>query len=127
MAEPRTRREARTDRRHGLSFFVGYGVFFSAFGSKEPPSAGQVERVWGYLADERVEYWVFPRMAERYPGRTEALLRAAIKDDAFLLRDLDVLLRRFKGEAMRQPIRPMVTMVDLAGEMDCKPGQAASP
>jgi hypothetical protein len=115
------------DRQHGLSFFVGYGMFLSAFEGKESPSPEQVERVWGYLADESVEYWVFQRMAERYPDRTEVLLRAALKDDAFLLRDLDVLLRRFKGEAMRQPIRPMVTMVDLADEMDCKPGQTASP
>ena len=115
------------DRRHGLSFFVGYGEFLSAFESNGLASAGQVERVWDYLSDESVEYWVFQRMAERYPNRTEEVLRAVLRDGALLLRDIDALLGRFKGEAMRQPVRPMVTMVDLADEMDCPPRQEASP
>lgn len=102
------------DRKHGLSFFVGYRAFLSAFESHGIPSAEQVDRVWGYLSDESVEYWVFQRMAERYPDRAETVLRAATRDSTFLLRDLDVLLRRFKGEAMMQPVRPMISMVDVA-------------
>jgi len=110
------------DGRHGLSLFLGYGLFLSAFESAGPLSAEQVDRVWGYLADESVDYWVFQRMAERYPERSEVVLRAALRDSTFRLRYLDVILRRFKGEAMRQPVRPMITTIDLTAEMDCKPG-----
>jgi len=115
------------DRQHGLSFFVGYGVFLSAFQGQGSLSEEQVDRVWGYLSDESVEYWVFQRMAERYPDRAETVLSAATRDSTFLLRDLDVLLRRFKGEAMRQPVRPMISMVDVADGPERGPRQASSP
>jgi hypothetical protein len=102
------------DRRHGLSFFVGYGDFLSAFEGSGPLSVQQIERVWDYLSDDSVEYWVFQRVAHRFPDRTEHVLRTILKDEALRLRDLDALLRRFKGEAMRRPVRPMITVVDLA-------------
>lgn len=103
------------DRRHGMSFFVGYGDFLSAFEGSGPLSDRQTERVWDYLSDDSVEYWVFQRVAERFPDRTEHVLRTVLKDDSLRRQDLDSLLRRFKGEAMRQPVRPMITVVDPNG------------
>lgn len=102
------------DRQHGLSFFVGYGDFLSAFEASGPLTDRQIERVWDYLSDDSVAYWVFQRVAHRFPDRTEHVLRTVLKDYSLRRQDLDTLLRRFKGEAMRQPVRPMITVVDLA-------------
>ena len=102
-------------------------MFLAAFQGQGSLSEEQVDRVWGYLSDESVEYWVFQRMTERYPDRAEMVLRAATGDSTFLLRDLDVLLRTFKGEAMRQPVRPMISMVHAADAPGGEPSQASSP
>jgi hypothetical protein len=75
-------------------------------------SAQQIDRVWEYISDDSVGYWVFQRIADRCPERTELVLRAVLKDDSFRLGGLDLLLRRFKGESMRHPVRPMITVVD---------------
>ena len=106
------------DRRHGLSFFVGYGDFLSAFEGSEALSDQQTERIWDYLSDDSVEYWVFQRLAHRFPNRAEHVLRTILKDESLRLQDLGVLLRRFKGEAMRQPTRPMITVVGPAEAAD---------
>ena len=101
------------DRRHGLAFYVGYGLFRSAFEDQEPLTSQQVQRVWDYLIDESVNYWVFQRMRDRFPERTEYVFRQVLKDEQFRLdQDFDTVLRKFKGNAMRRPIRPMITVID---------------
>lgn len=102
------------DKRHGLAFYVGYGLFRSAFqASGAALTAEQTERIWDYLTDESVDFWLFQRMRDRYPTRTEEVFRHILADERFRLdRDFDTILRKFKGEAMRQPVRPMITMID---------------
>ncbi|HEX41283.1 MAG TPA: hypothetical protein ENN81_04395 [Phycisphaerales bacterium] len=106
------------DRRHGLAFYVGYGLFRSAFADGEAPlTAEQAERVWDYLTAESVDFWLFQRMRDRYPARTEEVFKHILKDQRFQLdRDFDAILGKFKGQAMRQPLRPMITVVDVKTE-----------
>jgi len=101
------------DRRHGLAFYVGYGLFRSAFEQQVPLTGEQIQRVWDYLIDESVDYWLFQRMRNQFPERTEYILKEVLKDKYFQLdRDFDPVLRKFKGEAMRRPARPMITVID---------------
>jgi len=101
------------DRRYGLAFYVGYGLFRSAFEDQGPLTPEQIRRVWDYLIDESTDYWLFQRMRDRYPARTEYVFRQALKNEQFRLdRDFDAVLRKFKGESMRRPVRPMITVID---------------
>jgi len=101
------------DRWHGLAFYVGYGLFRSAFENQKPLTSQQVQQVWDYLIDESVDYWVFQRVRDRFPERTEYVFRQVLKDEQFRLdRDFDAVLRKFKGNAMRKPLRPMINVVD---------------
>ena len=103
--------------RHGLLFFVGYKRFRSAFEFEEPLTDEQIQCVWDYLLGESVDYWLFQRMRERYPQRTEQVLQEVLNDQYFQLeRDFNRLLRKFKGEAMRKPLRPMMKVIDLEAE-----------
>ena len=101
------------DPQHGLAFYVGYALFRSAFSDQEPLTREQGQRVWDYLIDDSTDYWLFQRMRRQYPGRTEYVFRRVLQDEQFQLdRDFDAILRKFKGEAMRRPVRPMITVVD---------------
>jgi len=101
------------DRRHGLAFYIGYGLFQSAFEQQGPLSDKQIQRVWDYLIDESTDYWLFQRMRNRFPEQTEYVFREVLKDKYFQLdRDFEAALRKFKGQAMRRPVRPMITVVD---------------
>jgi len=101
------------DRRHRLAFYVGYRLFRSAFEDQGQLTSEQVQRVWDYLIDESIDYWLFQRMQNQYPERTEYVFRQVLKDKHFQLdRDFDVVLRKFKGQAMRRPVRPMITVID---------------
>ena len=101
------------DRQHGLAFYVGYRLFRSAFEDQGQLTSEQVQRVWDYLIDESTDYWLFQRMQNQYPERTEYVFRQVLKDKHFQLdRDFDVVLRKFKGQSMRRPVRPMITVID---------------
>jgi hypothetical protein len=101
------------DRRHGLAFYVGYGLFRSAFEDQGPLTPEQVRRVWDYLTDRSTDFWLFQRMRDRYPERTEYVFRQVLKDEQFRLdRDFVPILGKFKGESVRRPVRPMITMID---------------
>lgn len=103
------------DRQHGLTFYVGYRVFRSAFEEQEQLTGEQIRRVWDYLIDESIDYWLFQRMKDQYPERTESVFRQVLKDKHFQLdRDFDGALRKFKGQSMRRPVRPMITVIDSA-------------
>ena len=103
------------DRQHGLTFYVGYRVFRSAFEDQEQLTGEQVQRVWDYLIDESTDYWLFQRMRDEFPERTEYVFRQVLKDKHFQLdRDFDAALRKFKGQSMRRPVRPMITVIDSA-------------
>ena len=100
-------------RQHGMAFLKGYGVFRSAFESSEPLTSEQAQIVWDYLTDQTIDYWVFERMKERHPDRTEQVFRQILKDQQFQLeRDFEPTLRKFKGQQMRRPPRPTVTVMD---------------
>ena len=100
-------------RRHGIVFLKGYGVFRSAFESGEPLTLEQTQVVWNYLVEPSIDYWVFELMKERHPDRTEQIFRHILKDRRFELeRDFEPTLRKFKGEQMRRPARPTVTVID---------------
>jgi hypothetical protein len=97
----------------GMSVLEGYGQFRSAFAETGPLTPRQVEVVWGYLRDDTIEYWLFQRMAERYPARAEAVLREVLRDPTLeIARDLDGLLRKFKGEQLRIGLKPSIVIVD---------------
>lgn len=101
------------DRRHGLAFYVGYRLFRSAFNDQGQLTQEQIQRVWDYLTDESTDYWLFQRMRDQYPERTQYVFRQVLKNKQFRLdRDFDVVLRKFKGESMRRPVRPMITVID---------------
>lgn len=101
------------DRHHGLTYYLGYGLFRSAFEDQEELSPEQVRRVWNYLTDKSTDFWLFQRMRDRYPERTEYVFRQVLKDEQFRLdRDFDRILGKFKGESVRSPVRPMITVVD---------------
>ena len=101
------------DQKHGMAFYVGYGLFRSAFEDQGPLSPEQIQRVWDYLVSESTDYWLFQRMRDQYPERTQYVFRQVLKDEQFQLdRDFDPTLGKFKGEAMRRPLRPMVKTMD---------------
>jgi len=101
------------DQRHGLAFYVGYRLFRSAFEEQGQLTGEQIQRVWDYLIDESTDYWLFQRMRDRFPERTEYVFREVLKDKYFQLdRDFDAALRKFKGQSMRRPVRPMITVID---------------
>jgi hypothetical protein len=101
------------DRRHGLAFYWGYGLFRSAFEGQGQLTTEQARRIWEYLTNESIDYWLFQRMRDQFPERTQDVLRQTLRDDQFRVdHDFDAVLRKFKGEAMRRPVRPMVTVVD---------------
>jgi len=101
------------DRCHGLAFYVGYGLFRSAFEDEGPLTPEQVRRVWNYLTDRSTDFWLFQRMRDRYPERTQYVLGQVLKDKQFRLdRDFDPILGKFKGESVRRPVRPMITVID---------------
>ena len=101
------------DRRHGLAFYIGYGLFLSAFGEQGSLTDEQVQRVWDYLIDESTDYWLFQRIRKRFPERTEYVFREVLRDKYFQVdRDFDAALRKFKGQAMRRSTRPMITVVN---------------
>lgn len=101
------------DRRYGLSFYVGYRLFRSAFKDQGQLTQEQIQRVWDYLTDESTDYWLFQRMRDQYPERTKYVFRQVLKNKQFRLdRDFDPILRKFKGESMRRPVRPMITVID---------------
>jgi len=105
------------DRRHGLAFYVGYRLFRSAFEDQGQLTGEQVQRVWDYLIDESTDYWLFQRMREQYPGRTQYVFRQVLKNDQFHLdRDFEAVLRQFKGESMRRPVWPMITVIDTEAD-----------
>lgn len=101
------------DRLHGLAFYVGYRLFRSAFENQEQLTPEQVQRVWDYLTAESIDYWLFQRMRGQYPERTQYVFRQVLKNKDFQLdRDFDSVLRKFKGESIRRPLRPMITVID---------------
>jgi len=101
------------DRLHGLAFYVGYGLFRSAFEGNGTLTGEQIQRVWDYLIDDSTDYWLFQRMRDQFPERTEYVFKEVLRDKYFQLdRDFEAVLRKFKGEAMRRPVRPMVTVID---------------
>ena len=107
------------DGTHGLAFFVGYTEFHSAFAGDGPVTAKQAERVRDYLMAGSVDYWLFQRMRDQYPNRTEYVFKTVLADEEFRLdRDFDGILRKFKGEAMRRPPRPTVTVVDSEDDIE---------
>jgi len=107
------------DRQHGFAFYIGYGLFLSAFEQQGSLTDEQVQRVWDYLIDESTDYWLFQRIQKRFPERTEYVFREVLKDKYFQIdRDFDAVLRKFKGQAMRRPPRPMITVVNT--ETDSK-------
>lgn len=101
------------DRQHGLAFYVGYRLFRSAFEDQGQLTSEQIRRVWDYLTDESTDYWLFQRMRDQFPERTEYVFRQVLKDKHFQLdRDFNAVLRKFKGQAIRRPVRPMITVID---------------
>lgn len=65
-----------------------------------------------YLLQEGIEHWVLKPMRARHPARMELLVRLALRDEDFQLeRDFESLLRKYRGEEMRRPVRPGVTVV----------------
>ena len=101
------------DRQHGLVFYVGYRLFRSAFEDQGQLTSEQIRRVWDYLTDESTDYWLFQRMRDQFPERTEYVFRQVLKDKHFQLdRDFNAVLRKFKGNAIRRPVRPMITVID---------------
>ena len=101
------------DRRYGLAFYVGYGLFRSAFEDQGALTPEQVRRVWNYLTDRSTDFWLFQRMRDRYPERTQYVIGHVLKDKQFRLeRDFDPILGKFKGESVRRPVRPMITVID---------------
>jgi hypothetical protein len=98
---------------HGMVFLSGFESFRSALTSEGRPTREQIQAVLDYLREPSVDYSVFLRARERYPARLEELLRLALRDGAFdLARDFEPLLWKYKGEAMRFPRRPDITLVD---------------
>ncbi len=52
-------------------------------------------------------------MRDQYPERTQYVFRQVLKNKQFRLdREFDPTLRKFKGESMRRPVRPMITVID---------------
>jgi len=101
------------DQKHGMAFYVGYGLFRSAFEDQEPLTPEQIQRVWDYLISESTDYWLFQRMRDQYPERVQYVFRKVLKNEQFQLdRDFDPILGKFKGESMRRPLRPMIMMID---------------
>jgi len=101
------------DRQHGMAFLKSYGLFRSAFESGEQLTADQAQIVWDYLTEHSIDYWVFERMKDRHPSRVEEVLRQILKDEQFQLeRDFEPMLWKFKGQQMRRPPRPTVTIMD---------------
>jgi hypothetical protein len=101
------------DKKHGMAFYVGYGLFRSAFEGNGPLSPEQIQRVWDYLISESTDYWLFQRMRDQHPERVQYVFRQVLKDEQFQLdRDFAPTLGKFKGESMRRPLRPMVKTVD---------------
>jgi len=101
------------DPRHGQAFFTGYSHFRSAFASDAPLTHEQIEQIWDWLTDEGIDYWLFERMRDEFPERTEAVFRQVLKDRHFdLSTDFDRVLRKYKGEEMRKPPLPMITPVN---------------
>jgi hypothetical protein len=99
----------------GLSFVTSYGLFRAAFASETPPTPAQLQVVWGFLRDESIEPSVFLRMRERYPERTQDVMRLVLKDRLFRLdEDFEPTLRKFKGRAMRKPPKAALSLVDAA-------------
>jgi hypothetical protein len=101
------------DPYHGMTILTGYSAFRTAFESAAPPTRQQLDAVLGYLREPSVDYAVFLRARDKYPQRLEQLLRLALRDESFSLdRDLDALLRKYKGQQMRKPRLPDITLVD---------------
>ena len=99
----------------GMGFIEQYGTFRAAFISDAPPTPAQVRIVWSFLRDDTIEPSIFLRMRDRFPKRTEEVMRLVLRDRLFQLdRDLEPILRKFKGRAMRRPPRPGLTVVDHA-------------
>jgi hypothetical protein len=101
------------DPYHGTTLLTGYTPFRTSFDSQNPPTRAQVAAVLEYLRDPSVDYGLFLRARERHPQRLEQLLRLALRDESFSVdRDFDDLLRKYKGDAMRHPRLPDITLVD---------------
>jgi hypothetical protein len=82
----------------GISFLEQYGTFRAAFASEAPPTPAQVSTVWTFLRDETIEPSIFFRMRDRFPRRTEEVMRLALRDRLFQLdRDFEPTLRRSRA------------------------------
>jgi hypothetical protein len=104
-----------SDPYHGMIILTGYSLFRTALESQAAPTRAQLGVVLDYLRDSSVDYAVFLRARERHPQRLEQLLRLALRDESFSLdRDFDALLRKYKGQMMRKPRLPDVTLADDA-------------
>jgi hypothetical protein len=100
-------------RDHGLTYLTNYGLFRQTFEHDQPPSQDELSVAREYLTDESVDYWVFERMRDRWPKRTEQLVKAVLQDECFELeRDFDATLAKFKGDQMRRPPQPTVSVAD---------------
>lgn len=107
-----------SDPRDGFDFLAGYGTFVRIFEGSGALTADQVERVWGYLTEDSITFQVFQRMKDRYPRRTEEVLRVVLRDQEFQLeRDFDNALGTFKGSQIRHGRAPSVA---VAGSLDQK-------
>lgn len=101
------------DADHGLTLFNNFSKVCEAFESDNPPTHEHVALVRDYLMDDSISYWVFERMRDRHPDRTEHLFRLALLNAQFdLARDFHATLAKYKGQQMRRPPTPDVIVLN---------------
>lgn len=100
------------DSAHGIFMLPDYPAFRSALESAAPPTRHQAAVALDDLRGSDIHYTVWLRARERSPAGLERLVRAALRDEEFSVEpDLEPLLRKYKGDQMRRPPEPGVTVV----------------
>lgn len=100
------------DREAGILYQENYRRFLSAIEAGAGATPRQAQVVYDFLIEPTIDPVIFQRVTRRDPAGMEGAIRVALRDATFQLdRDFDRLLRKYKGEDLRKPRRPFISVL----------------
>ncbi len=105
------------DPEWGTQILVDYGAVLRALQSDGAPPAREVALLREFFLEPSVDWWVLARLGKRFSRRFEEFVRLALPDPEFHLHELDVLLRKFKGEQLRLGPIPTTLVTDIGEDL----------
>lgn len=103
------------NRHFGWIICPELATFKDAFQTDHTPTPEEVKVVRVFLETQGIDPWLFERFRDQHPAQTERLFRAVLRDSTFKLDQFQDVMRKFKGQSVRDHT---VGTIQLVGSID---------